>query len=177
MRNVKYRVLTLALVAGLSPVPGMAGGQPQTSQASADPELQKLADDYTGAWAKGDAAAIAALYTIEGIYVDVQNKLMTGRSEIEARFRHWFGGPFKGSTIAIRGGQTRQLASDVAISEGTWQVSGGASDLSGLPQRAEYPVGTPTAGRYVNTLVRQQGRWMIAGTASVPEPRPAAATH
>jgi uncharacterized protein (TIGR02246 family) len=134
-----------------------------------DSELQKLADSYSAAWSKGDAAALAALYTNDAFYIDSGMVLMKDRAEIEATFKQRFEGELKGTTITISPGQTHQIAPQVRISEGAWQVSGIASgDAAAGQPRAT--AGTPTAGRYMNTYVREQGRWMIAGTAAVPEP-------
>lgn len=146
--------------------------QPRSGSAqpsAADSELQKLADSYSAAWSKGDAAALAALYTNDAFYIDSGIVLMKGRAEIEATFKQRFEGELKGTTITISPGQTHQIAPQVRISEGAWQVSGIASGevAAGQPRAT---AGTPTAGRYMNTYVREQGRWMIAGTAAVPEP-------
>jgi uncharacterized protein (TIGR02246 family) len=145
--------------------------------ATTDPALQKLADDYTSAWAKGDAAGIAALYTPDALYIDLQNKVMKGQSEIAAGFKMLFDGMLKGTTITIQPGEMRQVAADVMVGEGTWTIAGGATTPAATATTstaaAVKPSGAgsgPTSGRYLNTLVRQQGRWTIAATAVVPEP-------
>jgi uncharacterized protein (TIGR02246 family) len=178
MRNVKYRVLTLAVVAML-PALGVAVRADQATQpapqaakpGAADPELQKLADTYAAAWGKGDAAALAALYTTDAIYIDSGLVLMTGRTEIEATFKLRFEGELKGTTITISPGQTRQIAPDVQMSEGAWQIAGGAARADAAPTAQPSASGAAaSAGRYLNTYVRKQGHWMISGTAAVAEP-------
>jgi uncharacterized protein (TIGR02246 family) len=141
----------------------------KSAPSASDAELQKVADSYSAAWSKGDAAALAALYTNDAFYIDSGIVLMKGRAEIEATFKQRFEGELKGTTITISPGQARQIAPQVMISEGAWQVSGIATgDSATPPPRAT--AATATAGRYLNTYVREQGRWMIAGTAAVPEP-------
>lgn len=172
MRNVKYRVLTVAFLATalLTIVPVLAGA-PQTAQTSAvDPELQKLIDSYSAAWAKGDAAALAALYTTEAVYIDSGTVLMRGRSEIETTFKQRFGGELKGTSITISAGQTRELTPDVRMNEGAWKIVSVTAPAEAATKQPLASGAAASAGRYLNTLVRQEGRWRIAGTAAVPEP-------
>lgn len=195
MRILKYGALTflailplLAMTAGQTQTTSPpATTQPTATQAGAvDPELQKLVDDYTAAWAKGDAAAIAALYTPDAFYIDSQGKRMKGQSEITAGFNERFAGGLKGSTITIQPGETVQLGTDVQVAEGTWKITAGAGAVgttgaapAGVPPSTP-PAGAaaaPMSGRYLNTLVRKQGRWMIAGTAAVPELMPTGPTQ
>lgn len=170
MRMVKLRFVLVAVVAMLPLHVAVSSAQStQPAQPSTDPELQKLADSYTAAWSKGDAAALAALYTTDAFYIDSGSVLMKGRAEIEATFKQRFAGELKGTTITISPGQTRQIGPQVRMSEGAWQISGIASPGAGTAQPSA-TAGAPTAGRYLNTYVRQQGRWMIAGTAAPSEP-------
>lgn len=185
MRILKYGALTFLAIL---PVLAMAAGQTQTTppatqptatQAGAvDPQLQKLVDDYTAAWSKGDAAALAALYTPDAFYIDSQGKRMKGQSEISAGFNERFAGALKGSTIVIQPGEVVQLAADVQVADGTWQITGGTNPVGTTGTAPPGVTGTtpptgtgaePMSGRYLNTLVRKDGRWMIAGTAAVPE--------
>jgi uncharacterized protein (TIGR02246 family) len=177
MQKLKQRVVPLAFVATLLLL-GMAVSADQSTQpasktaptTAADPELQKLADDYSAAWSKGDAAALAALYTADALYIDSGMVLMKGRSEIEATFKQRFAGELKGTTITVSPGESRLIAPQVRISEGAWQISGPGISGDAATAQPHATAATPTAGRYLNTYVREQGRWLIAGTAGIPEP-------
>jgi uncharacterized protein (TIGR02246 family) len=177
MRNWTHRVATLAIIAML-PATGAAIAADQTSQpapgatqpGSPPPELQKLVDTYAAAWAKGDASAIAALYASNAIYIDSGTVVMRGRSEIEAAFKKRFAGELKGTKLTISPGQNQQLTPDVRIDEGAWQISGPMPPAEAATTQPRATGAAANAGRYLNTYMRDQGKWVIASTASIPEP-------
>ena len=139
-------LLGAALIAGAS----MAAQSQGT--AAADPELKKLADAFSQAWAK----AIAALHTEDAIRLPGTGQVITGRAAIEENYAQALSGPWKGSTISITAGQSKQLAADVAVGEGRFEITGGTP-----------PAGVPTAGQYLNTYVRRGGRWQLASSAVI----------
>jgi uncharacterized protein (TIGR02246 family) len=127
-------------------------------QAPVDPELQKVADAYMQAWAKSDAKAIAALYTENGVRAGSDGQLYRGRDAIEQGFLKAFAGPFKGSKLTLRTEHDQVITKDsVRIATGTYEVSGVASP----------PPGAALKGRFVNTMVRQNGRWLLASSAAI----------
>jgi uncharacterized protein (TIGR02246 family) len=134
-----------------------AGLTPAGAQAK-DPALDKLAADWTAAFAKGDAKALAALYTEDAVRTSQDAGTVVGRAAIEKEFASNFAGPWKGATIAIKVGSRHPIGTDVLVNEGTWEVSGAGPD--GKPMTM--------SGYYVNTLVKQAGGWAIAGNAAVP---------
>lgn len=123
-----------------------------------DPTLDKLAADWTAAFAKGDAKALAGLYTDDAVRVTQAGGTVVGRAAIEKEFAVNFAGPWKGSKIAIKLGNTRPLSTDIAVNEGTWEISGTGPD--GKPMTMN--------GYYVNTIVKRAGAWVIASNAAVP---------
>ncbi len=149
-------VLAVAVLgAGLAP----AGAQ------SKDPALDKLAADWTAAFAKGDAKGLAALYTENAVRMTPEAGTVIGRAAIEKEFAANIAGPWKGGRISIKVGSTHAAGTDVAVNEGTWEVSG----ITG-------PDGKPMTlkGNYVNTLVKKAGAWVIASNSAAP-PAPIAA--
>lgn len=127
-------------------------------QAPTDPELQKLADAYAQAWAKGDAKAIAALYAPNGVRAGSDGQVYRGRDAIEQGFVKSFAGPFKGSKLTLRTEHDQVITPDsLRITTGTYEVSGVASP----------PPGAALKGRFVNTMVRQEGRWVLASSAAI----------
>jgi uncharacterized protein (TIGR02246 family) len=130
-------------------------------QAPTDAELRRLSDAYAQAWAKGDAKALAGLHTTEAIRIGHDGKVSVGRAAIEQAMLEALTGPYRGTKVSLTAGQTTRAAQDVYVSEGTFQVGGG------MP-----PAGAPTRGRYLQTLVRVAGRWLIAGDAPISPPRP-----
>ena len=128
-----------------------------TSQA--DEDLKKLADDFTRAWTKGDANALAGFHTQDAIRIPGDGQVVTGRAAIERNFSQGLSGPWKGSTLTITPGTSRQLTPDVSVGEGRFQITGGTP-----------PPGAATTGQYLNTYVRQGGRWQIATSAIILPP-------
>jgi uncharacterized protein (TIGR02246 family) len=143
-------VLMIALFA-----PGVVSGQDPT-----EAELRRLADAYAQAWAKGDAKAVAGLHTTEAIRIGPDGKVAVGRAAIEKAVSEELTGPYRGTKFGMTQGQTTRAGQDVYVSEGTFQFSGG------MP-----PAGSATRGRYLNTIVRVSGRWLIASHAATAAPR------
>ena len=132
------------------------------AQAPTDGELRRLIDAYAQAWAKGDARALAGLYTTEAILVAADGKVSVGRAAIEQAMKEALTGPYRGTKLGMTPGQTGRAGQDVYAAEGTYLITGG------MP-----PAGSATRGRYLNTLVRTSGRWLIASHADIAAPRPA----
>jgi uncharacterized protein (TIGR02246 family) len=144
--------LTIAVPAGLT----------ARVQDPTEGELRRLAEAYAQAWAKADAKAITALYSNEAIRVGPEGKISVGRAAIEQALSDAIRGPYRGTKIRLTPGQTTRAAQDAYVSEGTFLIVGGMT-----------PAGVATGGRYLQTLVRLSGRWLIAGDAAISTPRPA----
>ena len=125
-----------------------------------DPDGAKLADQYVAAFNKGDAKALTALYTADATRLGPDGQLLTGRAAVEKSYLDGFAGPLKGTTLALEQGRTQAITPDVKLMEGRFTVSGAAA--------------APLKGRYVNTIVRQGGTWLLASVVTVPDLPPAA---
>ena len=123
-----------------------------------DPDGAKLADQYVAAFNKGDAKALTALYTADATRLGPDGQLLTGRAAVEKSYMDGFAGPLKGSTLALEQGRTQAITPDVKLMEGRFTVSGA----------------TTLKGRYVNTIVRQSGTWLLASVVTVPDLPPPA---
>ena len=130
-----------------------------------DPALDKFRTDFESAWQKGDAKAIAAMYTENAIVVDSDGEVTHGRAALAKAEAANFAGPFKGTIMTIKVGTSASVTPTVSVNEGSYTVTGGKG-----------PDGKPMAvdGRYVNTLVKQGTGWMIASTTTFA-PQPAVA--
>ena len=150
---VAFRVIGIALlVAGVAAVGVRA-------QATPDAEFKKIADAFSDAFAKGDAKAIAALHTKDAVRMVAGEASVVGTAAIEKAMTTALTGPYKGSRLVITSTKNHRVSADTYIGEGTYEISGGTP-----------PAGTPTKGQYMNTLVRQGGRWLIAASAVMPTP-------
>jgi uncharacterized protein (TIGR02246 family) len=143
-------VVSIAMLAG-----GLHAQEPTNA------ELRRLADAYAQAWAKGDAKGLAGLHTTEAMRIGPDGKVVVGRAAIEQAMTEALTGPYRDTKIGLTTGQTTRVSQDVYASEGTFLV------LGGLP-----PASSPTRGRYLNTIVRLNGRWLIASHATIPRPPP-----
>jgi uncharacterized protein (TIGR02246 family) len=126
------------------------------AQTGKNAEIQKIADGFVAAWANADAKAIAALHAENAIRSTPEGLISVGRAAIEKAFSDAFAGPFKGTKLAVKSGEERTITPDVIVASGTYEITGG-----------NVPTGAVTKGIYVNTLVRQGGRWLIVSSVPV----------
>jgi uncharacterized protein (TIGR02246 family) len=149
--------IVVRLIAAAIIVAGAVGAAAQ--EKGPDAEFTKLADEFSRAWAKGDAKAIAALHTDDAIRLPGNGQVIAGRAAIEANYSQGLSGPWKGSKIEITPGRTLRLTDDAYVSEGRFQITGGSA-----------PTGVPTSGQYSNAFVRRGGRWLVASSAVIFAP-------
>ena len=128
-------------------------------QQSVNPEYQKVMDAFTAAYNKADAAGIGAIYTEDGLRVAPDGAVLSGRAAIQQSYGAMLAGPMKGASIKLTATESRQLTPDIHIVVGTWAITGGQAG--------------PASGTYINTLVRKDGQWRIAGNMAMrPAPTP-----
>jgi uncharacterized protein (TIGR02246 family) len=129
-----------------------------------DAALDKLAADWAAAFAKGDAKALAGFYTENAVRVTPEGGKVIGRGAIEKEFVSNFAGPWKGAKITINVGSTQPVGADIAVNEGTYEVTG-LHTPDGKPA-------PPLKGSYLNTIVKKDGAWMLASNAAIAPPPP-----
>jgi uncharacterized protein (TIGR02246 family) len=135
----------------------LAGGASSVTAQTANAEVQKLAQAYGEAWAKGDAKGIAAMYEPEGVMVGGFGDVSAGRAQIEQQLTKTLTGPFKASKMRVVPEGTRQVGADTVIAVGSYEITGGTG-ASGQP--------VSVRGRFVNTFVRRNGQLLLAASAS-----------
>lgn len=131
----------------------------------ADAGLDKLARSYEQAWAKGDAAAVAALYTEDTLSVNAEG-VQKGRAAVQATLAKNFAGPWKGTTLVVHLGKSQPVGPETTLHEGTYEVVG-VKGPDGKP--------VPIKGSYLNTLVKKGGAYVIAGHMAFAPPPPGVA--
>jgi len=147
MRRIVLGALAIALT--------MGSGPSVRAQAGMDAEIKKLVDAFVQAWNQADAKGVAALHTTDAIRLNTDGTVIVGRAEIEKWMATAFAGPMKGAKLAVTEGKRSQVTADVYVGEGTYEITGGAPP----------PPGMTNKGHYVNTLVRQGGRLLVASSA------------
>lgn len=118
-------------------------------------DVKALTQQYEQAFNKGDAKAVAALYTTDAFRLDPQGLFHAGREAIHKHYMAGFEGPVKGAKLSLRPGRTQNLPGDVILAEGSYQITGAAE--------------AAPSGRYLNTIVRENGQWRLASVAVVPD--------
>jgi uncharacterized protein (TIGR02246 family) len=110
--------------------------------------IRKLSAEFTRALVKGDARALAALWTEEGEYVADDGTTVRGRPALEAAYAKFFakGPPVKAEATID---SIRFVGRDSAIEEGVAKVRKGKGE-------------DPDVSRYSTLYVREDGRWRIA---------------
>ncbi len=125
---------------------GSACKAAETPRTADEAAIRAAAKTYVDALAKGDAAALAALWTPDGDIVDASGNLLPGRRAIDAD------APKEEqperSEFHITETRLRFLTSDVAIEDGTVEV---------VPT-----TGPPLTGRFSATWVKHDGAWKLA---------------
>lgn len=134
---------------------GLASAWAQSKDAAVD----KLAADWAAAFSRADVKALANLYTENAIRITPEGGKVVGREAIGKEFAANFAGPWKGATIKIQIGAVETVAPDIAVGEGTYEVSG----VKG-PDGKPVP---PLKGSYINTMVKRNGAWVLASNAAV----------
>ena len=100
---VALSTLALALSQDATPAPvkaATATACPQTSINLPAP-LDRVLRDYEAAWTKGDAKALAALFTEDGFVMSMGDTPVRGRAEIERRYATSGGAPLALRALAF----------------------------------------------------------------------------
>jgi uncharacterized protein (TIGR02246 family) len=110
--------------------------------------ITKSAKDFADAFNKGDAKAIAAMYTENGEAHDADGRRMVGRGAIEKAYADQFAAK-QGHVIEVLPKSIRFPAKDMAVEEGLLRLSRGPASL-------------PESSAYTATHVRENGAWKVA---------------
>jgi ketosteroid isomerase-like protein len=143
------RASTIAFIGALA-VPALMGAQGGT-QPSVSPEITKAADGYLKAVLAGNAPAVAATYTDNGIELPPGESAVRGRAAIEKHFRTMFSGPARITAFTFSHIESATNGS-VGYDVGTYE------------QQLALPSGQTVTdvGKYVVILKRSQGEWKAA---------------
>ena len=141
------------LAMGLAAVVVILLGAAQGSVADdqADPAEEKVIRErneaFVAAFNKGDIQAMAATYAPDADFLSAEGKRVKGRAELEKYFAKGFA-ENKGLKLKHSDSLIRFLKPDVAIADGTWEITG-------------RPEGNPARGHYTAILMKRDGKWLI----------------
>jgi uncharacterized protein (TIGR02246 family) len=109
--------------------------------------IQEATRQFARAFEKGDAAAVAALFTETGEYHDGDDSTVRGRAALQKAYADFFA---KRPELKLEGksNKIRFLGQDAAVEEGTF-----------IAKAKDQPT---RKCRYSALLLRQDGKWMMA---------------
>lgn len=141
--------------AGPAPAQPAAAATKAAAQGEDEKAIRSLLDEFTKAYNAGDAAAVAATYTENGIVVDEDGERVEGRAAIQDQYVRTFADD-PGSTIEVQVEALRVLGPETAIEEGrtTVKPAGGS--------------GSPDVSRFVAVYVKRDGEWKQAVVRDEP---------
>jgi uncharacterized protein (TIGR02246 family) len=149
------RIIAITLALGGSLLARMAPPQQSVLPAYSDAGIETLLRDYQSAFNRGDAKALAGLYTFDAWRVSPAGVFIASQAAIEWTHDAAMARAFAGATLALHSGRVLTISSDVALVEGTYELT---------------TSGGPMKGRYLNTIVRRADRqWRLASEVNIPE--------
>jgi uncharacterized protein (TIGR02246 family) len=110
--------------------------------------VRQASAEFVKALEKGDAKALAALWTEEGEYTSADGMTLRGRDAIEAAYAKFFAKK-PNLQLEIVPESVRFPSRDSAVEEG-------------YAKRAKGKAGEPTTSRYSTLYVRENGKWLLA---------------
>lgn len=116
--------------------------------------IRETADRFLKAFAAGDAAGVAALWTPEGEYITEDGQLLRGRATIEKQYAAFFKEHPK-AHLALTIDSIRMIGSDLAIEDGRASMLGSAN-------------AQPTTNRYTVIHIKKDGKWQMASVRDMP---------
>jgi uncharacterized protein (TIGR02246 family) len=130
------------------PAATVAADQAEVVESPELSALRQSAASFVEAFNRGDAAAVAALWTPDGEYVDAQGRNYVGREAIEQGYAEFFA-ENPGGTLQLQIEALRLLSPSTAMEDGqaVFQPANG---------------GAPTLSEYSVVHVKVDGRWLMA---------------
>src|SRR5262245_31106773 len=129
----------------------LGAAQGSVGDDKADPADEKAIRErneaFVAAFNKGDIKAMAATYAPDADFLSAEGKRVKGRAELEQYFAKGFG-ENQGLKLKHADCTIRFLKPDVAIGDGTWEITG-------------RPEGKATKGLYTAVWMKRDGKWLV----------------
>jgi len=119
--------------------------------------IRKWISDYTVAWNKHDARALALLFREDADFVGGSGGVFRGRSQIERLMAEEFSAPLKEWKLTNAIEDIRFLKPDIAIVNGTYEATGIGSNAQSAPLK----------GLYTVIMGKERGQWVGLGARSI----------
>jgi uncharacterized protein (TIGR02246 family) len=118
----------------------------KSSEAADRAAIRAAADSYTAAYNRGDAKAVARLWSEKGQWIEPDGKPVEGRAAIEKELQKMFA-EGKGLHLELLDFSVRFVTPDVAVEEGKVRVT--------------RPGETPSDSTYIAVDSKQHGHWLL----------------
>jgi uncharacterized protein (TIGR02246 family) len=130
----------------------------RADQAADESTIRKAVEEYVAAYNKGDAKALAALWSPEAVYTDpVTGEQAVGREAIEQQFSAIFSGE-TGAKLSAETDSIDFVSPNVAIEKGTAIVASAGAD--------------PESSQYSAVYVKRDGKWLLDRVSEEDSPTP-----
>ena len=140
-------IATAILLVLFTAVSGLAAQGKRKGKGGSPRDVRKVATAYMAAFNKGDAEAVAALWTPNGDFIGPRGELIKGRDAIQKGFEDFFA-LNQDTRLKIGITSIRFVGTDVAVLDGTTEVT---PPLQGPPAEVRATV----------ILVKRGDRWLI----------------
>lgn len=134
---------------------GQVGAAPAAARSDDERAIREAIDAFAQAFARGDARAIAGLFTEEGEAIDPEGATIKGRAAIEEHFAQRLGG--------ASGDRLETTVETVSI------LAPGVARVAGRTQLRPADGSVPLGGRFSSIVVRRDGRWLLAIAREIPD--------
>ena len=128
-------------------------GGPATTLSEVEQAAADSAQLFVEAFNRGDAAAIAAMWTADGDYIDELGTRVVGRAAIQQAYAKFFA-DHPGAQINVVVDRVQQLGADTLLEDGHSQLLD--------------PAGWAPQSRYSTVHVQQAGNWLMASVREAP---------
>jgi uncharacterized protein (TIGR02246 family) len=118
--------------------------------------IRAVVDAFVSAFAKGDARAIASMFTETGEAIDVGGEAIRGREELAAHYAARFESS-PGEKLETKIELIHFLSPELARQDGRTKL---------IPAEG----GPPSTARYTASLIKTQERWLIASIRELDDP-------
>lgn len=160
MMTLRKTFCTFLLICGWAATPSSAQEAAPARDSAGVVAIRQSADEFVAAFNRGDAAAVAALWTEDGDYTDESGQVFAGREAIEKAYAEFFK-EYPGVKMKLTIDSVRQPNAAVAIEQGSATLE---------PE----PAGASGGTRYTAIHVQVDGKWLMASVRDARiEPGPA----
>lgn len=133
----------------------VAGAPPSAGRAEDERAIRQAIGSFAQAFMKGDAQAIAGLYTDEGEAIDAEGGTIKGRAALEEHYG-----------ARLSGSPGDKLETEV---EAISFLAPGVARVTGRTQVRPSDGSSPLGARYSAVYVKNDGRWLLAVAREIPD--------